>query len=271
MLTLGIPESTFYTIQKQVLDGKITAEKSGRPLGSAEPKTLTAIARLQDFANSYAGFMPDSKQLHLPCCLTKSSVYSTMVSEMEGPTTQCISMSHFLLVWRTELRHIAIPRNGQCAGYHSRMVNVLLPFQNGQCIVTIPEWSMYCYHSRMVNVLLPFQNGQCAVTIPEWSVSCYHSRMVNVLLPFQNGQCTVIIHEWSMCCYHSRMVNVLLPFLKWSMCCYHSRMVNVLLPFQNGQCTIAIPEWSMYCYHSRIVNVMLPFQNGQCTVAIPEW
>ncbi|XP_071143255.1 uncharacterized protein [Mytilus edulis] len=112
-LTLGIPESTFYTIQKQVLDGKVTAEKSGRPLGSVEPKTLTALAWLQDFANSYAGFMPDSKQLHLPCCLTKSSVYSTMVSELEGPTSQCISLSHFLLVWRTELRHIAIPRRSR--------------------------------------------------------------------------------------------------------------------------------------------------------------
>ncbi|VDI55323.1 Hypothetical predicted protein [Mytilus galloprovincialis] len=57
--------------------------------------------------------MPDSKQLHLPCCLTKSSVYSTMVSELEGPTSQCISLSHFLLVWRTELRHIAIPRRSR--------------------------------------------------------------------------------------------------------------------------------------------------------------
>ncbi|CAC5378332.1 MAK21 [Mytilus coruscus] len=170
------------------------------------------------------------------------------------------------------------------------MVNVLLPFPNDQCAVTIPEWSMCCYHSRMVNVLLPFQNGQCDVTIPEWSTCCYHSRMVNVQLPFKNGQCAVTIPEWSMCCYHSRIVNVLLPFQngqcsvtipEWSTCCYHSRMVNVLLPFQNGQCVVTILEWSMYCYilewskyccQYRMIDVLvlLPFQNGQCTVTFPS-
>ena len=80
---------------------------SGKRFGTTEGKTLTAINWLKDFANSYAGYMPDSHQVHLPCCLTKTSVYNTMIIEVDDPV---ISLSHFLKIWRTELNYIAIPK-----------------------------------------------------------------------------------------------------------------------------------------------------------------
>ncbi|XP_063436039.1 uncharacterized protein LOC134717176 [Mytilus trossulus] len=86
------------------------------------------------------------------------------------------------------------------------MVNAVLPFQNGQCSITIPEWSI------IVNEVLPFQNGRCSLTIPEWSMECNHSKMVDRKLSFHKRKCSVTIPEWSMKYYHSRMVNVVLPF-----------------------------------------------------------
>ncbi|VDI59751.1 Hypothetical predicted protein [Mytilus galloprovincialis] len=110
---LGIPESSFYNIKKQVTDGNRVINPSGKIHGSLDRKTQMAIVWLKDFTNTYAAAMPDSSQLHLPCCLTKTSVYELMKFDLTDIGETCLSMSHFLCIWRRDLRHIAIPKTSR--------------------------------------------------------------------------------------------------------------------------------------------------------------
>ncbi|XP_053378566.1 uncharacterized protein LOC128548166 [Mercenaria mercenaria] len=54
--------------------------------------------------------MPDSTRLHLPCCLTKTTIYEMYCDDAKAQLQTCVSFQHMLKIWRNELQHIKIPK-----------------------------------------------------------------------------------------------------------------------------------------------------------------
>ena len=80
---------------------------------TVQHKSQLALAWLDDFAYSYADIMPDSGQQHLPTCLTRCAVYEQMRDDLhEKGEVEIVSQSHFLYLWRSLRRTIAIPKVG---------------------------------------------------------------------------------------------------------------------------------------------------------------
>jgi hypothetical protein len=74
-------------------------------------KSLAALAWLDYFSYEYGDSMPDTGKQHLPPCMTRTSVYEQMHSDLEDQgETEIISWSHFLYLWRTLRENIVIPK-----------------------------------------------------------------------------------------------------------------------------------------------------------------
>ena len=68
------------------------------------------MAWLRNYAMNFGEKIPNTIQIHLPPCSTKTHVYETMVLESQMEFEEPLSLSHFLRLWREEALHIAIPK-----------------------------------------------------------------------------------------------------------------------------------------------------------------
>ena len=88
-----------------------------------EPSSRSAMVWLEKYAARYGDKLPDSTKVHLPMCVTKTSLYNQMKEELEDVgETDHISESHFLRLWRTTMGHIAIPKVKWLKSYHCEMM-----------------------------------------------------------------------------------------------------------------------------------------------------
>ncbi|XP_063439429.1 uncharacterized protein LOC134720824 isoform X3 [Mytilus trossulus] len=111
LLVLGIPKSTYYSIQKKFYDGSVVINKIGNRLGRMKASSQSAMTWLHMYAIQFGEKLPNQEKIHLPPCVTKKSIYSEMVEyQHDKGEPEVISMSHFMLLWRTCLCHIAIPK-----------------------------------------------------------------------------------------------------------------------------------------------------------------
>ena len=68
------------------------------------------MAWLRNYAMNFGEKIPNTVQIHLPPCSTKTHVYETMVQGSQMEFDEPLSLSHFLRLWREEAPHIAIPK-----------------------------------------------------------------------------------------------------------------------------------------------------------------
>lgn len=78
-------------------------------IGRRKPAVHAAVAWLQDFAQRCGDRMPDSAKVHLPSCHSRRAVYDIMKAEFQELGMDVCSLTHFQMLWRTELSHITIP------------------------------------------------------------------------------------------------------------------------------------------------------------------
>lgn len=108
-MVLGIPRSTFYAVRKMFLSKqRVVEETRGR---KRTTQSLSGIAWLLNYAENFGEKLPNTCNIHLPPCSTKTHIYETMVMESQADFPDPLSQSHFLRLWREEARHIAIPKN----------------------------------------------------------------------------------------------------------------------------------------------------------------
>lgn len=108
-MVLGIPRSTFYAVRKMFLSKqRVVEETRGR---KRTTQSLSGIAWLLNYAENFGEKLPNTCNIHLPPCSTKTHIYETMVMESQADFPDPLSQSHFLRLWREEARHIAIPKS----------------------------------------------------------------------------------------------------------------------------------------------------------------
>lgn len=86
--------------------GVVEVSRSGTVKGKMTTESLSAVAWLQDFCNSYAEKLPNENKLNLPPCLTKQYVYGLYLEKATNP----VSKSHFYKLWKRELPNVTIPK-----------------------------------------------------------------------------------------------------------------------------------------------------------------
>lgn len=86
--------------------GVVEVNRSGTVKGKMTTESLSAVAWLQDFCNSYAEKLPNESKLNLPPCLTKQYVYGLYLEKATNP----VSKSHFYKLWKRELPNVTIPK-----------------------------------------------------------------------------------------------------------------------------------------------------------------
>lgn len=89
--------------------GVVEVSRSGTVKGKMTTESLSAVAWLQDFCNSYAEKLPNESKLNLPPCLTKQYVYGLYLEKATNP----VSKSHFYKLWKRELPNVTIPKRSR--------------------------------------------------------------------------------------------------------------------------------------------------------------
>ena len=79
-------------------------------LGRRSVASMTALSWLQQHARKFAEKLPNSDRLHFPSCQTKTSIYLEMKEDLMNWNDEVVSFSHFLKLWREEMRHVVIPK-----------------------------------------------------------------------------------------------------------------------------------------------------------------
>lgn len=94
-----------------IIDGSVVINKIGNRLSRMKASSQSAMTWLHMYAIQFGEKLPNQEKIHLPPCVTKKSIYSEMVEyQHDKGEPEVISMSHFMLLWRTCLCHIAIPK-----------------------------------------------------------------------------------------------------------------------------------------------------------------
>ncbi|XP_052071217.1 uncharacterized protein LOC127709651 [Mytilus californianus] len=75
LLVLGIPKSTYYSIQKKFYDGSVVINKIGNLLGRMNASSQSAMTWLHMYAIQFGEKLPNQEKIHLPPCVTKRSIY----------------------------------------------------------------------------------------------------------------------------------------------------------------------------------------------------
>ena len=88
------------------LDGQVVV-----PQRKTKILLVSQVARewLTDYTKKYGDNMPDSHQIHLPCCLTRRAVYQMYEKFVMTQGSPPLSESHFYRMWRDEFSHVCIP------------------------------------------------------------------------------------------------------------------------------------------------------------------
>uniref|UniRef100_K1QJF1 Uncharacterized protein n=1 Tax=Magallana gigas TaxID=29159 RepID=K1QJF1_MAGGI len=68
--------------------GVVEVSRSGTVKGKMTTESLSAVAWLQDFCNSYAEKLPNESKLNLPPCLTKQYVYGLYLEKATNPRSR---------------------------------------------------------------------------------------------------------------------------------------------------------------------------------------
>ena len=110
---LGISQSRFYRIREEYkVNGGIKYLCKKQQHGH-RPKTLQAIAWMDQYFQQIGDNRPDSEGIYLPSCLTELKIYKIMIEELcHGEESNEISYSMFCTIFRESFKHVTIPKVG---------------------------------------------------------------------------------------------------------------------------------------------------------------
>lgn len=108
---LGISMQRLRAMQRLVNNGVrvIPTEQHCHSLATTE-KYQSAKAWMSHYFNQIGDRMPHIEQLHLPCFLSKKSIYDMMSQDFREDGCEIISRSHYYKLWNTEFTHVSIPK-----------------------------------------------------------------------------------------------------------------------------------------------------------------
>ena len=128
----GISIQRFRAVKKLVNDGvRVIPVERDRHNISTTVKYQSAKAWLGHYFHQIADRMPHIEQLHLPCFLSKKSIYYMMSQNLKEDSCDVISQSHFYKVWKAEFPNVIIPKVNMPFNYRDS------PFYSIACSVSV--------------------------------------------------------------------------------------------------------------------------------------
>ena len=108
---LGISQSRFYRLRNDFsTDGGIKYLSQSR-CRSKRPKTMQAIAWMDQYFQRIGDKRPDKEGIFLPTCLTEKKMFEIMVEELyQGEEGLAISYSKFCDVFKLDFKNVTIPK-----------------------------------------------------------------------------------------------------------------------------------------------------------------
>ena len=109
--TLGISQTTFYSIRKFFQEGtiKFLSERERSPL----LRTSEALAWMENYFALVGDSVPNQMSLHLPSSLTKLSVYQRLHDDLKKRgKNEIVSQSQFFKLWESHFGNVVIPKVG---------------------------------------------------------------------------------------------------------------------------------------------------------------
>ena len=108
---LGISQSRFYRLRNEFsTDGGIKYLSQSRHRRK-RPKTMQAIAWMDQYFQRIGDKRPDKDGIFLPTCLTETKMYEIMVEELyQGNELLAISYATFCDIYRVDFKNVTIPK-----------------------------------------------------------------------------------------------------------------------------------------------------------------
>ena len=124
---LGITQSRFYRIREEYkVDGGIKYLCNNQQHGHC-PKTMQAIAWMDQYFQRIGDKRPDSEGIYLPSCLTRKKMFEILSEELyNGEVSNGISYAMFCTLYADEFKHVTIPKVSSLSDCSILCVNTCL-------------------------------------------------------------------------------------------------------------------------------------------------